>query len=113
MNILGISYSMHESAACLLQDGKLVFACAEERLSRRKQDASFPVLAIQAALKHAGLKTQDVDHVAIGWPRPAETYAHNLKLLLTGKWASFPMRWGRLPNRFVHDQRPPRPGLGL
>ena len=105
MNILGISYSMHESAACLLQDGKLVFACAEERLSRRKQDASFPVLAIQAALKHAGLKMQDVDHVAIGWPRPAETYAHNLKLLLTGKWASSPMRWERLLIGFAQNQR--------
>jgi len=74
---------MHESATCLVQDGKLTFACAEERLSRRKQDASFPVLAIQAALRHGGLKMQDIDHVAIGWPRPAETYAHNLKLLLT------------------------------
>ena len=83
---------MHESAACLLQDGKLVFACAEERLSRRKQDAGFPVLAIQAALKHGGLKPGDVDHVAIGWPRPRETYAHNVRLLLSGRWVNSPMR---------------------
>ena len=53
MNILGISYSMHESAACLLQDGELKFACAEERLSKVKQDAAFPVRSIQAALDHA------------------------------------------------------------
>ena len=105
MNILGISYSMHESAACLVQDGKLVFACAEERLSRRKQDASFPVLAIQAALKHGGLDPEDVDHVAIGWPRPAGTYAHNLKLLLTGKWANSPTRWERLLIGFAQSQR--------
>lgn len=105
MNILGISYSMHESAACLVQDGRLVFACAEERLSRRKQDASFPVLAIQAALKHAGLKPEDVDHVAIGWPRPTETYAHNLKLLLTGQWTNSPMRWERLLIGFAQNQR--------
>ena len=105
MNILGISYSMHESAACLVQDGKLVFACAEERLSRRKQDASFPVLAIQAALKHGGLGPEDVDHVAIGWPRPAGTYAHNLKLLLTGKWANSSTRWERLLIGFAQSQR--------
>ena len=105
MNILGISYSMHESAACLVQDGKLVFACAEERLSRRKQDASFPVLAIKAALKHGGLKPEDVDHVAIGWPKPAGTYAHNLKLLLTGKWANSPHRWERLVIGFAQSQR--------
>ncbi len=104
MNILGISYSMHESAACLVQDGKLVFACAEERLSRRKQDSSFPILAIQAALKHGGLKPEDVDHVAIGWPRFG-TYAHNLKLLLTGKWANSPMRWERLLLGYAHSRR--------
>jgi carbamoyltransferase len=105
MNILGISYSMHESAACLLQNGELVFACAEERLSRRKQDASFPVLAIRAALKHGGLKMEDIDHVAIGWPRPIKTYAHNVKLLLTGKWANSQMRWERLLLGFAHGQR--------
>src|SRR5262245_25226273 len=105
MNILGISYSMHESAACLVQDGELVFACAEERLSRRKQDASFPVLAIQAALKRGGLNPEDVDHVAIGWPRPAGTYAHNLKLLLTGKHPSSAMRWERLLIGFAYGQR--------
>src|SRR5437879_8048623 len=68
MNILGITFGFHESAACLVQDGKLVFACAEERLSRKKQDSSFPVRAIQAALDSGGLKPSDVDHVAIGWP---------------------------------------------
>jgi carbamoyltransferase len=105
MNILGISYSMHESAACLLQDGKLKFACAEERLSRRKQDGSFPVLAIQAALKHGGIRIEDVDHVAIGWPKPIHTYSHNLKLLLTGKWPNSWMRWERLLTGFAQSQR--------
>ncbi len=46
MNILGIGYRMHESSACLVRDGELIFASAEERISRKKQDASFPVQAI-------------------------------------------------------------------
>jgi carbamoyltransferase len=105
MNILGINYSVHESAACLVQDGKLTFACAEERLSRVKQDSSFPVLAIQAALKHGGLKPTDIDHVAICWPKPVEASAHNLRLLLTGKWANSATRWERLLISFLKSQR--------
>jgi carbamoyltransferase len=86
VNILGVSYSVHESAACLVQDGKLLFACAEERLSGTKQDARFPVRSIQAALDHVGLSAADVDHVAIGWSRPGVTSRHNVKLMLTGRW---------------------------
>ena len=82
MNVLGINSSgTHESGACLLRDGELVFACAEERLSRKKQDSAFPVRAIQAALDFGRLKPSDVDHVAFSWPRPREVYAHDLKLL--------------------------------
>src|SRR5688572_7816211 len=86
MNILGISYSMHESAACLVQEGELKFACAEERLSGVKQDGRFPVKAIQAALDHGGLKPADIEHVAIGWSKPSASSLHNMKLILTGKW---------------------------
>lgn len=86
MNIVGVSYSVHESAACLVQEGRLVFACAEERLSGIKQDARFPVRAIQAALDHAGVPAAEVDHVAIGWSKPGATTRHNLKLMLTGEW---------------------------
>jgi carbamoyltransferase len=92
MNILGISYSRHESAACLLRDGKLVFACAEERLSRMKHDARFPVRAIQAALDFSGLKVSDIDHVALGWPDPGLAYRHNAKLILKGEWPRSRMR---------------------
>ena len=92
MNILGISYSMHESAACLVRDGKLVFACAEERLSKIKQDSAFPVLAIRAALDFAGVKPEEVDHVAIGWDRPGKTEWHTMKLLLSGQFPLSGMR---------------------
>ncbi len=85
MNILGINFAgIHESSACLLQDGKLVFACAEERISRIKQDKSFPKLAIQAALDFAGIKASDVDHVAFSFPHAWQISKHELKLMLSG-----------------------------
>jgi carbamoyltransferase len=104
MNILGISFGFHESAACLVQDGKLIFACAEERISRVKQDTRFPVMAIEAALKFAGLNPSDIDHVAFAWPKPGEAYAHNLKLLLTGTFHSSVSRWQKLVIGFLKDQ---------
>jgi carbamoyltransferase len=47
MNILGISAYYHDSAACLFQDGKLVFACEEEKFTGIKHDSSFPEHTIQ------------------------------------------------------------------
>ncbi len=95
MNVLGISFGFHESAACLVQDGRLVFACAEERLSRKKQDSSFPVRAIQAALDFAGLRAPDVDHVAFAWPRPPKSHAYSFGSILLG----------RVPFSFTHCER--------
>jgi carbamoyltransferase len=42
MNILGISAFYHDSAACLVQDGKIVAAAQEKRFTRKKHDHSFP-----------------------------------------------------------------------
>ena len=54
MITLGINYSqMHDSSACLVRDGELVFAVAEERISRTKHDARFPQNAIRACLDFA------------------------------------------------------------
>lgn len=63
MNILGLSFFYHESAACLLQDGQIVAAVQEERLSRKKHDAVFPVLAIQFCLNQAGISIEDIDYI--------------------------------------------------
>jgi len=40
--VLGISAFYHDSAACLVHDGKIVAAAQEERFTRKKGDASFP-----------------------------------------------------------------------
>jgi carbamoyltransferase len=105
MNILGISYSMHESSACLVRDGELVFAVAEERLSRKNKDGSFPVRAIKAALDFGGLKPEDIDHVALAWPRPSVTIRHNLKTILRGDWPRSKMRWERLLMQTLKEAR--------
>jgi carbamoyltransferase len=63
MIILGISAFFHDSAAAILVDGKIVAACQEERLSRKKHDNSFPALACEYCLKEAGIDISEVDHV--------------------------------------------------
>jgi carbamoyltransferase len=84
---LGLNYSrVHDSAACLIRDGELLFAVAEERISRVKHDARFPTLSIQACLDFAKLRPDQVDEVCVGWQTPAASYRHDLKLYLTGQW---------------------------
>jgi carbamoyltransferase len=63
MNILGISCYYHDSAAALIQDGRLVAAAHEERFSRKRHDPDLPVNAIAYCLKEAGLTISDVDYV--------------------------------------------------
>ena len=63
MNILGLSFYYHDSAAALIVDGVLVAAAEEERFSRLKHDSGFPGLAIDFVLRTAGLTVSDVDYV--------------------------------------------------
>ncbi len=63
MNILGISAHYHDSAAALVVDGIPVCAVQEERLSRHKGDAAFPLLAIEACLQHSGIEPDALDAV--------------------------------------------------
>jgi carbamoyltransferase len=63
MNVLGLSYNYHDSAAALVMDGVLVAAAEEERFSRKKHDSGFPRLAIDFVLKTGGITIDQVDHV--------------------------------------------------
>lgn len=63
MKILGISGLYHDSAAALIVDGKVVNAVQEERFTRRKNDKSFPVNAIEFCLKNNGISGKDLDAV--------------------------------------------------
>ncbi len=69
MYILGLSCFYHESAACLIKDGKIIAASAEERFSRVKHDSSYPKLAIEFCLDKAGIKTKDLDF-AVFYEKP-------------------------------------------
>jgi len=55
MKILGISCYYHDSAACLLDDGRIVAAAQEERFTRKKHDAAFPVHAVRYCLAEGGV----------------------------------------------------------
>ena len=83
MNILGISAFYHDSAACLVQDGKLIAAAQEERFTRIKHDSNFPSHAIDFCLKKAGLSPEDLDFVAY-YEKPLLTFDRLLE-----SWLAF------------------------
>ena len=66
MLILGLNMFHADASAAIIQDGKVVFAIAEERLNRIKHYAGFPALAVKACLDAVGAKITDIDHVAVG-----------------------------------------------
>lgn len=80
MKILGISAFYHDSAAAILVDGKIIAAAQEERFSRIKHDAAFPVNAVKFCLRQAGLSIDDIDAIAfydkplLKFERLLETY---------------------------------------
>ena len=63
MRILGISAFYHDSAAALVDDGRIVAAAQEERFTRKKHDAGFPRHAIDFCLQEARIGLEDVDYV--------------------------------------------------
>ena len=63
-NVLGVRFG-HDSAACLLKDGQIVADIAEERLTRKKNDGSFPVNAIRFCLDYANTDSTELDVIAV------------------------------------------------
>jgi carbamoyltransferase len=80
MRILGISAFYHDSAAALIEDGRIIAAAQEERFTRRKHDASFPHHAVAYCLEAVGAKLSEIDHVVfydkpfLKFERLLETY---------------------------------------
>jgi carbamoyltransferase len=78
--ILGISAYYHDSAACLVEDGRIVAAAQEERFTRKKHDAGFPSRAVEYCLREGGLRPDDLDLVGfyekplVKFQRLLETY---------------------------------------
>jgi carbamoyltransferase len=78
--ILGLSAYYHDSAACLIEDGRIVAAAQEERFTRKKHDASFPERAVAYCLREAGIAVNELDLVGfyekplVKFSRLLETY---------------------------------------
>ena len=62
-SILGISAFYHDSAATLIQNGNIVAAAQEERFTRKKHDANYPINAVEYVLKAGSLQLNQVDHI--------------------------------------------------
>ena len=82
MNILGISCFYHDSASCLLRNGKIVAAAQEERFSRKKHDPRFPVNAIKYCFKEGEITVEDLDFVVF-YDKPIQTFERLLMSYLT------------------------------
>ena len=80
MKILGISAYYHDSAACLVVDGRIIAAAQEERFTRKKHDSGFPSHAIAYCISEAGISASDLDHIVfydkpfVKFERLLETY---------------------------------------
>ncbi len=78
--ILGVSAFYHDSAACLLKDGYIVAAAQEERFTRKKHDARFPLNAVGYCLKEGQISVPDLaslvfyDKPLVKFERLLETY---------------------------------------
>jgi carbamoyltransferase len=97
MLVLGLSGFYHDSAACLLRDGRIVAAAQEERFTRIKHDASFPAQAAAYCLRAGGVEVSDLDAVAfydkplLTFERLLETYVGSAPRGLISWWAAMPI----------------------
>ncbi len=80
MRVLGLSAYYHDSAAALVDGGRIIAAAQEERFSRKKHDARFPVNAVNYCLAQAGVELDAIDRVVfydkpfLKFERLLETY---------------------------------------
>jgi carbamoyltransferase len=80
LRILGVSAFYHDSAAALVVDGRVTAAAQEERFTRKKHDAAFPLNAIRYCISAGGVSLRDIDYVVfydkpfLKFERLLETY---------------------------------------
>ncbi|OVE78259.1 hypothetical protein BVX98_00895 [bacterium F11] len=113
MNILGLSAFYHDSAACLMQDGKIVAAAQEERFTRIKHDRSFPVNALAFCLKKGRIQISQLDYVAY-YDKPLLTFDRLLETYFAFAPSGFQSFYKALPlwlNQKLHIPREIDKGL--
>ncbi len=79
---MGISCFYHDSAGCLLRNGKILAAAQEERFTRKKHDPGFPENAIKYCLDEAAITVNDLDYVVF-YDKPFLTFERLLLSYLT------------------------------
>jgi carbamoyltransferase len=92
MKILGISAHYHDSAAALVVDSELVAAVHEERISRKKNDAAFPLGAVEWCLEHGQVTPDDLDAVVF-YEKPMLKFER----IVTTALRAFPRSWRSFP----------------
>jgi len=95
--ILGISGYYHDSAACIVKDGHIIAAAQEERFSRKKHDARFPIHAITYCLQEANITLSELETIAfyekpfLKFERLLETYLSFAPKGLLSFWQAMPV----------------------
>ncbi|MBQ1998740.1 MAG: carbamoyltransferase [Spirochaetales bacterium] len=108
MYILGISAFYHDSAAAVICNGQIIAAAQEERFTRKKADASFPINAINFCLDYANIKISDIDEVVfydkpiLKFDRILASYLHTAPLGIRSFFKAIPL-WLR-EKLWVEDQ---------
>lgn len=100
LNILGISAFVHDSAACLIQDGKLVANVEEERFNRIKHTDEFPVHSVNYVLAKGGIQLADVDVIAFNWNPYKSLFSEILKFILFPPIYFKIMKYNKPPKNF-------------
>ena len=74
--ILGLSCYLHDSSACFLKDGQIIYASQEERHTRIKNDNSFPFLSILNGLDYLKIDKNKINtiifHESLNSLKPTE-----------------------------------------
>ena len=106
--ILGISAFYHDSAAAVLCNGEIIAAAQEERFTRKKADASFPIEAIKFCLNYAGIKISDINEIVfydkpiLKFDRILASYLHTAPLGIRSFLKAIPL-WLR-EKLWIEDQ---------
>jgi carbamoyltransferase len=96
MNILGVNAYHGDASAALISDGRLVAAVEEERFKRIKHVAGFPYEAVRYCVESAGLRAEDIDHIAVS--RNPSAHIHRKILHTFSRLPSLGMLNSRLSN---------------
>jgi len=101
MKILGLSFFYHDSAVCLLVDGKPVAMAEEERFSRVKHDNGFPKQAINFVLESSGIKASQLDWI-VYYEKPFLKFERIIKTLFA-TWPKAPLAFSQsIKNLFIN-----------